>query len=218
MKPTTDNAFDVTVEYYLPHAGVFAIGLFDKEFDNYVINTLRIVNSDPRIPDTPLKIAITGFNNVPNSYARGIEAQYEQKFTSLPGLLGGLGLNGNVTYVDSRIEIRPGEFTQLPGTSQLTWNLAGFYEAHGLQIRISAQNTSAVIFNIGDRAGLDTFQDDKTQVDYTMSYVVNRRATVYFNARNLTDGALRFYEGFQNRPTQREFYGQSYEAGLRFHF
>ncbi len=226
LKPITDNAFDVSAEYYLPHAGVLSIGLFDKEFNDYILNTLQRVTTDPRIPDNNgAIISINGYRNVSGAFARGIEAEYVQKFTSLPGLLSGLGFSGNVTYVHSHIKIRndPGdglgaEYAGLPGTSELTWNLAGFYEKDGIQVRISAQTVGASIFGVGGARSGDIYTDDKTQVDLTASYAVNSHGTLYFQAKNLTNGALRYYEGFQNRVTQREFYDVSYEAGLRFHF
>jgi hypothetical protein len=41
---------------------------------------------------------------------------------------------------------------------------------------------------------------------------------VYFNAKNLNNEPLRYYEGTSNRPIQREFYDATYEAGLRATF
>jgi hypothetical protein len=40
----------------------------------------------------------------------------------------------------------------------------------------------------------------------------------YFNAKNLTNAPLRFYEGAPNRPIQREFYDATFEAGVKIHF
>ena len=223
LKPTTDDAFDITVEYYLPHNGIFSVGVFDKEFDNYVLNRVSRVTNYPGF-DPKQQVTVTGYSNVKNSYARGIEAQYVQRFANLPGLLGGLGFTANVTYVDSKIAIRTdpdtgaAENSRLPGTSELTWNIGGFYEAHGVSVRVSAQSVSPSIFGIGGTPGTDTFQDEKTQVDLTASYDVTHNVNVYFNARNLTDGPLRYYEGFKNRLIQREFYDASYEAGVRFNF
>ena len=215
LKPTTVNAFDVTLEKYLPNSGVLSIGFFDKEFNDYAL--FRGQANVNYLGDGTL-FRVSSYSNVKDSYARGLEAQYVQKFSHLPGVLSGLGFTGNVTYVDSRIEIRPGEFSRLPGTSKLTWNIGGFYEAHGAQVRITMQNVEASIFQVGRSAGSDVFQDDKTQVDLTASYDVTRQVNVYFNARNLTNGPLRYYEGFKNRPIQREYYDVSYEAGVRFHF
>jgi len=232
LKPIKDDAFDLSAEYYLPHAGILSIGLFDKEFQDYILNTLTFVNDDPRL--TALnngmsvgRSSITANRNVGGAYARGIEVQYEQRFKELPGILGGLGFSGNVTYVHSHIKIRNADqltagskdqFAGLPGTSELTWNVAGFYEKGGFTLRVSAQNAGPSIFGVGSGPGLDTYTDDKTQVDLDASYDVNRHATVYFQAKNLSNGALRYYEGYQNRVVQREFYDASYEAGVRFKF
>ncbi len=161
LKPTTANSFDVTAEYYLPHSGILSVGFFDKEFENY---TLRRVQRNVNYlgdgpPFTPF--IVSSYANVANSYARGLEAEYVQRFAFLPGLFSGLGFSGNVTYVDSKIEIRPGQTSRLPGTSELTWNVAGFYEAHGVAIRVSAQNVSPSIFGVGGAPGADIFTDDK---------------------------------------------------------
>ena len=215
LKPTTANAFDVQLDYYLPHSGVLSLGAFDKEFSNYIVNGITFSNNYPGING---RTTITSYVNVGSSYARGIEAQYNQKFTFLPAPFDGLGALGNVTYVWSRFIIRPGEESRLPGTSPLTYNAALFYEAHGAQLRLALSHVDAAIFGVGGAAGFDTFEDQRTQLDLTSSYQVTRNMAVYFSARNLNNSPLRYYEGFSNRTTQREFYDQSYEAGFRFNF
>jgi len=212
LKPTTVDAFDATLEYYLPNAGIISIGAFDKEFKNYVLSRISRTTSYPGLVGIT---TVNSYGNVAKSHARGIEAAYTQKFTMLPAPFDGLGLTGNITYVDSKIEIRPGEFSLLPGTSKYTWNLGGFYEAHGLQLRLAAQHVSAAIFGVGGGAGGDVFQDARTTLDLTTSYDVDRRLQVYLNAKNLLNTPLRYYEGSVDRPIQREFYEVSYEAGVR---
>jgi len=96
--------------------------------------------------------------------------------------------------------------------------VVGFYEAHGLEVRIAAQNTGAAIFDVGFTNGTDSFQDNKFQVDLTTTYQMTKHLQAYFQAKNLTNGPLRFYSGFQNRPFQREIYDASYEGGVRFTF
>ena len=236
LKPTTDNAFDLSMQYYLPHAGILSVTVFDKEFDNYIVTTLVTqsgaqANAQFGLTDPANQFAagdivrVSGYNNVKSSYARGIEAEYEQKFTFLPKPFDGFGASGNVTIVDSSILLHtsangtaPDIRGPLPGTSSLTWNLAGFYEAHGVQVRLAADWVSPSIFGVGGSKETDLFQDTKFQVDLTSSLAVSNAIQLYFNAKNLFNGPLRYYEGFSNRPGQREFYDQSYEAGVRFHF
>ncbi len=215
LKPTTENAFDAQLEYYLPNLGILSFGAFDKEFNNYIINGVTLDNNYPGITG---RTTITTYVNTKSSYARGIEAQYNQKFSFLPAPFDGLGALGNVTYVWSRFAIRPGEKSRLPGTSPLTYNLGLFYEAHKAQLRLSLSHVDAAIFGVGGGAGFDTFEDQRTQLDLTSSYQLTRIMAVYFNARNLNNSPLRYYEGLPNRTTQREFYEQSYEAGFRFKF
>ena len=225
LRPTTGDNFDLDVEYYLPHAGIIQVGLFDKEFDNYIVP--RIENRITNDPLAPGQLAtVTTFLNVSNAYARGVEAAYNQKFDFLPGALKGFGLEANVTYVDSQIleyaanqsSTGRNEFGLLPGTSRLTWNLAGLYEAYGFQARVAAQYVGPSLFGLGGDKSLDTIQDQRLTLDITSSYQIRPGVTVYFNARNLLNTPLRYYEGSSDRPIQREFYDVTYEGGLRFHF
>jgi len=215
LKPTTANAFDGAIEYYLPDSGIVSVGVFDKEFNNYIINGIAFDNNYPGITG---RTTITTYTNVSSSYSRGIEAQYSQKFGFLPAPWNGFGVVANATYVWSKFQIRPGERSRLPGTSPLTYNAGVFYEANKVQLRVSVSHVGAAIFGVGGDAGFDTFQDQRTQLDLTSSYQLLPHMTVYFNARNLNNSPLRYYEGFANRTVQREFYDQSYEAGFRFKF
>ncbi len=221
LKPTTVNAFDAALEYYLPESGIVSVGFFDKEFKDYVLS--RVQRRVDYLGDGNL-YTVNSYSNVSNSHARGIEAQYTQKFARLPAPFDGLGFTGNVTYVTSRIEIRAAtptsaaDFSLLPGTSRLTWNIGGFYEAHGVQVRLAAQHVSAAIFGVGGSFATDVYQDARTTLDLTSSYALTPQMSIYFNAKNLLNTPLRYYEGSQNRPIQREFYDISYEGGFRFTF
>ena len=187
LKPTTVNAFDAQVEYYLPNSGIVSLGAFDKEFSNYIVNGIAFDNNYPGITG---RTTITTYVNVASSHARGVEAQYSQKFTSLPAPFDGFGVLGNATYVWSKFAIRPGGTSRLPGTSPLTYNASLFYEAHGAQVRLSLSHVDAAIFGVGGAAGFDTFEDQRTQLDLTTSYQMTREMAVYFNARNLNNSPL----------------------------
>jgi hypothetical protein len=43
-------------------------------------------------------------------------------------------------------------------------------------------------------------------------------ANVYVNVKNLTNDPMRYSEGTQNRPIQREYYGTAYQAGVTLKF
>ncbi|MDR3512786.1 MAG: TonB-dependent receptor [Caulobacteraceae bacterium] len=224
LKPTTGNNFDLDLEYYLPEGGIVQIGAFDKEFTNYVVTRVSY-GTDPRLPDVSV-VKFQTFANVASAYARGIEAAYHQKFAGLPKPLDGLGIESNVTLVDSRIQeydaatssTGHAEYGLLPGTSRVTANLAGFYEAYGIEARLSGQYVSAELFSLGGSKATDTIQDNRLTLDFASSYKINGNWTVYFNAKNLTNAPLRFYMGNSSFPIQREFYDVTYEAGVKARF
>ncbi|HEX7760809.1 MAG TPA: TonB-dependent receptor [Caulobacteraceae bacterium] len=228
LKATTGNNFDLSFEYYLPKGGILQFGLFDKEFDNYIVTQtqhLPYAGSDPAF--TPGQIVkYSTFSNRPGAYARGLEIAYHQQFTQLPGVWSGLGMDANLTLVQSHIleydaatsDTGHDESGLLPGTSRVTWNLAGFYEAHGLQLRLAAEYVSKELFSLGGSKAADTIQDDRLTLDFTSSYALNSNWTVYFNVKNLTDAPLRFYVNNPSFPIQREYYEQTFEAGVRARF
>jgi outer membrane receptor protein involved in Fe transport len=72
-----------------------------------------------------------------------------------------------------------------------------------------------VLFGIGGSRATDVFQDRRITLDFNGSYDVTDNISVYFNAKNLTNAPLRFYEGSSNRPIQREYYDATLEAGVK---
>ncbi|HEY3814409.1 MAG TPA: TonB-dependent receptor [Caulobacteraceae bacterium] len=231
LKPTTGNNFDLSFEYYLNDGGILQFGLFDKEFRNYIVTDVtRKIDTTPGAEFFGDPVTFTTFSNVASAYARGAELAYHQQFKWLPGLWNGFGVDANLTLVDSRIEEYSAataaaagapavaEFGLLPGTSKVTWNVAGFYEAHGFEARLAAQYVGRELFGLGGDKALDTIEDHRTTLDFTASYAIGDHWKVYFAAKNLTDAPLRFYVDQPSLPIQREFYLTTYEFGIKAKF
>ncbi len=226
LRPTMGQNFDLSFEYYLPEGGIVQLAAFDKEFQNYIVDRVQHnVTTDPLNPGVPS--TVTTFLNIPSAYARGVQADYHQKFTWLPKPLDGFGIEANLTLVDSLIleydaatsATGVNQYGLLPGTSQVTWNLAGFYEAYGIETRLAAEYVSHSLFGLsGTDKSLDTIQDNRLTLDFSSSYRIAPHWTVYFDAKNLLNTPLRYYEGSPNRPIQREFYDVTLEGGVRAKF
>lgn len=214
LKPTLGKNYDLSVEYYLPHSGIISVGVFDKQFSNFVVSRTTL-GSYPGIS------AITTFftfENVPSSWDRGLELNWVQSFTFLPGFLSNLGITSNLTYVESKAEIRPGEDLTLPGTARYTGNLGLLYQTKKLQLQLSGEYVGASIFGIGSSAATDVYENARTTLDFSGRYYFRPAISMYFNAKNLTNSPLRFYEGSNNRPIQREYYEYTLEAGVSVSF
>ena len=221
LKPATANSFDVTIEKYLGAAGILSLGVFDKEISHYIVANVLPNQTLPNLglyPGNSLPLKIFTYTNAGASSARGLEFNWEERFRDLPGVLSGLGIGANYTYVDSRFEIRTGENSPLPSTSKNTWNASIFYEKNGLSLRLVAYSVSADLFGIGgDKTG-DVFNGKRTSMDFGSSLSITDHLTVYAEAKNLLNTPHVFYQGTSDRPIQREFYGQDYLLGVRFDF
>ena len=219
LKPVTGNNFDLDVEYYLNDSGILELGAFDKEFQNYIYTTYAKVQSDPRDPAPSGPITIINYGNLGSTYARGLEAAYQQKFTFLPKLFDGFGFDGNVSYVTSSGVLRTGEASHaLPGTSPVTMNASLFYEANGVKLRLASQYVAHSLYQVGGNRAEDQFEDSRYTLDFTSSYDFTEKVSIYFNVKNLTNAPLRIFEGYSNWVIQREFYDQTYETGVRLKF
>ncbi|GGF43325.1 TonB-dependent receptor [Aliidongia dinghuensis] len=216
LKPTTADNFDASLAYSLPQAGILSLGLFDKEFQHYIVPGLvhsQFVAGDPNI------YSISTFTDGGNAQAYGAEFAYIQKFTFLPHPFDGFGFDGNYTYVQSSVEIRPGEHSLLPSTSRNNFNAAVFYENGPVTVRLASSYVSKNIFAVGGSDATDTWSAARFRLDLGASYELTKNFQVYFNAKNLTDTPLKFTEGSSgNRPIQREVYDATYTAGLRMSF
>jgi TonB-dependent receptor len=215
LKPATANSFDLTIEKYLASAGILSLGFFDKEFKNYIVPNQTGIQT---VPGAANPLNVVTFNNVNKAHARGAEFNWEQRFKNLPGILGGLGASANYTFVDTRVEIRPGEFSTLPSASKNTWNAAAFYEQYGMTVRLAAYSTSADLFFIGSDKSSDVWNAKRTSMDFGSSYAFAEHWSAYFNVKNLLNTPHMFYQGTPDRVIQREFYRQTYLLGVRFDY
>ena len=147
-----------------------------------------------------------------------MELDWVQNFTFLPGILSNLGVTSNMTYIESKAAVRPGEESTLPGTARYTGNLGLLYQTKKLQLQLSGEYVGASIFGIGSSAATDVYENARTTLDFSSRYFFLPGMSAYFNAKNLNNSPLRFYEGSNNRPIQREYYEYTLEAGVSVAF
>jgi TonB-dependent receptor len=220
LKPTTANAFDLSAEYYLPEGGIASVGLFYKDFSNYIIPTVQhdvLDYPDPRLTGVPTEI--DGFENIGSARAEGVELNYRQKFEFLPEPIYGLGFEGNMTFVGSSGDIRTGEKHTLPQTSPINYNAALFYDEGPFNLRIAANYVSRNLFSVGDSDVTDQYSQPRFRLDFGGSYAITSNVTYYLDVKDITDTKLEFTQtADKNYPIQREFYGPTYLTGIRFRF
>lgn len=218
LKPTLGRSIDLMASYSLPHGGVVSAGAFYKWFSNYIIPTVTVGATDvPGFLGQPVNL--TSFSNVGSAHAGGVELDYSQQFEFLPGPFGGLGFEGNLTYVDSRGQIRPGEFHALPQTSPFTYNAAVFYKRGPVFLKLGATYVSTNLWAVGGDASTDLYSQPRFRLDFGGTYDFTQSVQGYLEVKNITNTHLEFTQTKSNAfPVQNEFYDADYRVGVRVRF
>src|SRR5690606_10426081 len=147
LDPFRATNYDLSVEWYFQNEGLLAAAVFYKDIDSFITSrTESIVWSDLGLPDDLLQgivppntpFDVTRSLNGEGGSLHGLEIQYQQPFTFLPGLWSNFGFIGNFTYVDSEVDYGTAGKNRLTGQSKNTFNTTLYYEDGPFQARVSA--------------------------------------------------------------------------------
>lgn len=227
LRPFRSKNYDASLEYYFARAGSITAAVFQRDLSGFIENAIITYPGDVRI---------TQPQNLGNSRIRGGEAQGTTFFDVVggPTWLSAFGVQANVTYLDTRTDLSP-DFAFLPsttsellGVSKWSYNLAGFYENHGLSARLSYNYRSSFLGTIQNRGG-DVYTERVRPVgrlDFSASYDLFKNVTLTADATNilakpfiadLTYG----FSGGKNPvtfPRAIRYEESVYSAGIRFRF
>ncbi|RZA07538.1 MAG: TonB-dependent receptor, partial [Proteobacteria bacterium] len=101
LKPVKSDQFDLSAEWYLDKASSITMAAFSKRLKDVIVNSTGLVRAADD-NGTMHDFAYATKTNGAKGWARGVEVAVQHYFNGLPGLLAGLGVQANATYVDSR--------------------------------------------------------------------------------------------------------------------
>lgn len=168
--------------------------------------------------------SVNTFANGDTATVQGLELAYNQALRGLPGVLGGLILGANATWVRSDATIsgfdggvRKSRQIALPSQSDRSVNLSVGWEGRGLSTRLALNHKSPYLLEVGSvfDAHKDLYVDTQNQVDFSLHYQIDKRWQISFEALNLGNAAYYVYQADKARNAQYEQYGRSYKIGLK---
>jgi TonB-dependent receptor len=210
LEPTLSTNIDLMFEHYFQGIGVASIGLFYKNLEKFIYERNW----------TQVGGQFDGFDrrkpvNAGSSELYGIEINWQQQFSFLPGFLNGFGIYANYTYTKSEADLEFRDRSVIPGQAGDVGNVGLNFEKYGLTARISANYRSEVLTGVGDLPKFDNYSDESLRIDFTSIYNIFRNFSVYVNIRNITNENDRSYLGIKSRATEIEYYGVSIDGGLK---
>ena len=227
LKAETGDDFDVLYDHYFKTFGVFSAGYFYKHLGLPIITTEHPVpNFQP--PGGPIDTyLVTQPINAGSAWVSGVEFQYLQHWSNLPGFLGGLGMNANYSYIGSQTTAITGrsDKPRLIDNSPNIWNIGPSYNRGPLALNLNVTYNQASIYAYqyadGAPGGVkgplgDIFFYNHTQVDAQGSFALRHGFQLLVTGLNLTNEVFGFYDGSEPYMIQREYYKPTYSFGVRW--
>lgn len=214
LKSAYAHNFDVMFDYYIRPVGVFSVGAFYKRIDDVIFEISGDGPFEGNIWD------ITRPENGGQGSVLGLELNWQQSFSNMGVPFDGLGMFATLTLVESEADLPFGlGEVRLPGQSDQVYNLGLFYEKAGFNARLAYNWRSKYIDDVSlETRDLDTYWDERGQVDFTTSYQVNETFQLYGEASNLTNTKQNRFSGSPDRVYEREGFGRVWQVGVRANF
>ncbi|WP_313005023.1 TonB-dependent receptor [Brevundimonas sp.] len=228
LDPFRATNYDLSVEWYFQNEGLLAAAVFYKDIDSFITSkTEAVVWSELGLPDELLQGAarptdtfqVTSKLNGEGGSLHGLEIQYQQPFTFLPGAWSNFGFIGNFTYVDSEVSYGTAGKNRLTGSSKNTVNTTLYYEDGPFQARVSAAYRSNYLMSFpGSNGNSEEGMNATTNIDASMSYAFTDNLTVSLEGINLTDEYNDRYVDVTDRVSDYRHTGREIAIGLRWKY
>lgn len=237
LEPIRANTLDLSAEWYFAPRAFLGIGLFYKDIKSF-IQTARVTQpfSASGLPTSLLTGLGVSANdqftfsqpvNTPGGSLKGLEINYQQPFSFLPGALANFGTLLNYTFVDSKIRylstLASSGFIEadLTGLSKNAFNATLYYEDKAFSARVSAAYRDNYLTAVPSGTSFNDADGVRSTLtfDTSISYALNSHIKLTLEGLNLTD---QFNQQFTdtnrdsilvNSHTGRQFY-----LGVRYAF
>ncbi|MBW6532525.1 TonB-dependent receptor [Sphingomonas sp. RRHST34] len=218
LDPIRSTQFDASLEWYFARAGSLTAGLFHKDVAGFLTSG-RVVRDFGGVP-----YDISTTINSLSGKVKGFEVAYQQFYDFLPGLLGGLGLQANYTYVDSSVQnpfATPGStiptLVPLEKLSKHSYNIVGLYERGPMSARLAYNWRGRYLdTTVGSGAnGQPQIQAPYASLDASVSYNITAHVALSVEAVNLNNRMNETFIGTPTEPLQYTLNDRRFGVSLR---
>ncbi|WP_022684159.1 TonB-dependent receptor [Sphingobium bisphenolivorans] len=238
LKPTHSKNFDVALEWYFDRESAITLTGFRREIDGLVVplTVMETIPNNGIVAGATNNFAITRPVNASNGVLKGLELGLTYFPRYLPGPLKGLGFVGSVTVLDSKQNIPLSDSagnivgqasSSFFGVSDLSYNATLAYDNGPIGARLSyiwrkeflRQNEARLFAN-----PIGIWRSPEKSLDFQLTWNVNDKIGVTFDAVNLTKAKQQTYYKFEDVGGPEQFnlgttlLARTFALGVRFKF
>jgi len=221
LNPWRSSNYGVNLEYYMNATSMVALQFFYIDVQSFIKQGSTINCSLPDADGVYRGncVAITQPVQGSGNSLHGVEFDYRQGFTFLPGLLSNTGVQLNFTYSPSDTGERDLAGNKIPfqDNSTESGNAILWYQSQRFQARVAYNYRSkrAVSENVGGITGLERYEEPQHYLDASIAYKVSKYAELFVNGSNLTNEYQRYYLVWHDQPAHSTFSERIYQFGVR---
>lgn len=210
LKPTESTNLDLMVEHYFSGIGQASASLFYKSLKGIIFESRKITTTGAYIGYEE-RMPVNGGD----AELYGMEFNWQQELTFLPGFLSGFGIYFNYTHTWAEADLQ-GRKGFLPGQSGDVGNIALAYEKDNFKARLAYAFQGKFLRLVGKNTLFDVFVDSHGQLDFSASYNFWQNLEAFVEVNNITNAPERQYLGVEWRPYLQEFYSWWSRAGIKW--
>lgn len=239
LKPIEATNFDLSYEWYFGSDGQFSVSAFYKDLKNIIVygtETIDILSSDGY--DVP--VVLNSNLNLNDGTVEGVEFAYQQFFTEWPGLFGNLGVQANLTFLNSDstpltpafgidggadgfLTVYRWGVDDLLGLSESSYNLIGIYQDDQFEARLAYNWRSEYVSSYRDFiTGNPITQEDIGFLDASFRWDLTDQVQLRLQGANLLDTrsvASQQVDALGQSFARASFANdRRYEIGIRYEF
>jgi TonB-dependent receptor len=238
LAPTHSKNFDAAIEWYFERDSAITLTAFRREIQGLVVplTVMEYIPNNGIVAGATNQFAITRPVNASDGVLKGLELGLTYFPRYLPGPLNGLGFVGSVTVLDSKQNIPltdsagnvTGQATSsFFGVSDLSYNATLAYDNGPIGARLSyiwrkeflANNEARLFAN-----PIGVWRNPEKSLDLQLTWNVNDRLGVTFDAVNLTKSKQQTYYKFEDVGGPDQFnlgttlLSRTFALGVRYTF
>ncbi len=224
LKPQTADNFDLAAEYYFEPAGVVSVGVFQKDIKNFIFTAGGLTvgsGADNGFNGDYAGYILTTQYNGGSAKVRGLELNYSQQFTFLPGWLAGFGGYANLTRMETEgnygagnsIAVAPNPKGKVAGFNPDTSNAGLSYIRDKITVRLQWNHRARYLTTYNAVDSQLVYRIRRDTLDVKTQYQLTRRFSVYLDVNNV----LGEHETGQDRgprPSQRRVLTPGFFGGV----
>jgi iron complex outermembrane receptor protein len=224
LKPQKADNFDVGAEYYFEPIGVLSANVFLKEISQFIFSTRgQVIGTGPNngfggdYPGWELRSQANGGN----ARVRGMELNYQQQFSFLPGLLRGFGIFANYTRLSTKGDYGTAQEQTggaVAGFIPETINAGLTYHYQRWNSRVQWNHRSKYLFFYADSPLARRYFEAVNYVDVNVQFRITSRLELYLNVNNLFDEPRKEIAYDESRPRAYFWSGPRYNFGVNARF